>query len=157
VYKIPTVIVMAISVAVIISIRPTHFPGVCFVAGCGQLAGYMVEHLVVLPGQSTSFKENAAPVIAAIAVTLAARLIGQKHYFVYLVDGIMLLVPGGVGVKVSSKEEPVTGFAVFYGAMDVLLMSWVWLVGVCICVCRVCQTCGVETCRAVLHSPSRCS
>ena len=98
--KIPFMLVAAVGGAVILNVAPLHFPGVLLVSGCGQTVGYLVEHYI-RPTAASTFRDNVAPVLAAVAVTAVARLVGRRHYHMYLIAGLLLLVPGGIGVKVS--------------------------------------------------------
>ncbi|CAE7443089.1 unnamed protein product [Symbiodinium microadriaticum] len=96
--KIPFMLVAAVGGAVILNVAPLHFPGVLLVSGCGQTVGYLVEHYI-RPTAASTFRDNVAPVLAAVAVTAVARLVGRRHYHMYLIAGLLLLVPGGIGVK----------------------------------------------------------
>lgn len=85
--------------AVIINVAPRHMPGVLLVSCCGQMVGHLVSQFL-RPTAAQSFRDNVAPVLAAAVVTFVARLVGGRHYYMYLLAGLLLLVPGGMGVKV---------------------------------------------------------
>ena len=88
------------SLGVIINADVYQLPGMILSAGAGQIASYgmtVYKH---------SVGEDAIPVLAAVVVTVTSRLYAyymKERPFVYIISGLLVLVPGGVGVRGMSQ------------------------------------------------------
>lgn len=85
-----------VAFGIILNAQPRQLPGMIVCAGVGQIVGYAMSH-------ASSETEDATPFIAALAVTGAARLFarfcGKQRPLIYIISGLLVLVPGGIGVK----------------------------------------------------------
>jgi uncharacterized membrane protein YjjB (DUF3815 family) len=83
------------AMAIIINADLSQLPGMILCGGVGHLVSYLLHY-----HQTAS--DDAVPVIAALLVTLTARLYGHftgKRPLVYIIGGLLILVPGGMGVR----------------------------------------------------------
>lgn len=90
--------IMTISMATILGCTPKHYVGVVVVSGSAIWAGGMAQGLI----SARPIADSLGGILAAAMVTLLARFLGylnNHHYYIYLVTGIQVLVPGGIGVR----------------------------------------------------------
>ena len=102
IFKFMCVPIMSISMGIMNGCSKSHFPGVVLVAGSGVYAGAWAKEALT----SHSIEESVSCVIAAAVVTLMSRILGHvadHNYFIYLSTGILVLVPGGIGVRGMSE------------------------------------------------------
>lgn len=86
--------ILACSFAILIDANWKQMPGSIFTCACGYLMSTYATNV---------FAVEIAPFLAAIAMTFAARLYAyynnEERPLVYIIVGLFMLVPGGVGVK----------------------------------------------------------
>jgi uncharacterized membrane protein YjjB (DUF3815 family) len=85
------------AMGIIINADVSQLPGMIFCGGVGHLVSYAFHYY-----QIASDDNDAIPVVAAFIVTVAARLYGHythKRPLVYIIGGLLILVPGGIGVR----------------------------------------------------------
>lgn len=96
--KLVFVPVLSVSLASLLGCAPKHFPGVVVVSGSAMCTAAWAHQLLL----SRPIAENLGGILAAAVVTLLSRFIAymnDHHYYIYLVAGIQVLVPGGIGVR----------------------------------------------------------
>lgn len=85
----------AMSFAVILGAKYTQFPGII----ASATGGYIVSYFMTKSGASVA----GTPFVAAVVATAVARIFayfeGNKRPGVYIVGGLIMLVPGSVGVR----------------------------------------------------------
>jgi uncharacterized membrane protein YjjP (DUF1212 family) len=85
------------AMGVIINADVSQLPGMIFCGGVGHLVSYSFHYFKIANADN-----DAIPVVAALIVTIAARLYAhytRKRPLVYIIGGLLILVPGGVGVR----------------------------------------------------------
>lgn len=86
--------ILAMSFAVLIDGNWRQMPGCVFTCACGYICSTWA---------SNHFAIEIAPFLAAISMTFAARFYAfynnEERPLVYIIVGLFMLVPGGVGVK----------------------------------------------------------
>mmetsp|Transcript_25213 Transcript_25213/g.37150 ORF Transcript_25213/g.37150 Transcript_25213/m.37150 type:complete len:221 (-) Transcript_25213:173-835(-) len=87
--------IMSISNAILVNTSYRHLFLIIAVCLCGEMVGILIQYVDI----SSAFKDNVSSTLGAIIVTIAARVCGGRHYYVFLVNGMLILVPGAVGVK----------------------------------------------------------
>jgi uncharacterized membrane protein YjjP (DUF1212 family) len=105
--------IAAISFSLIINSSMKEIPGIVVTSAVAQLSGY----LLLIHGVNS----GVIPFLCAILVTMAARLYawahGDERPLIYIIGGLLVLVPGGVGVGVRGsfttvfQGNPNTGIA----------------------------------------------
>ena len=102
IFKVLFLPIMSISMALIYGCSKSHFPGVVLVSGSGVYAGAWAQSAMT----SYSIAESVSCVFAAAVVTLMSRILGRitgHNYIIYLSTGILVLVPGSIGVRGMSE------------------------------------------------------
>lgn len=85
------------AMGIIINADVSQLPGMIFCGGVGHLVSYAFHYFEI-----ASDDNDAIPVVAACVATVAARLYGHfthKRPLVYIIGGLLILVPGGIGVR----------------------------------------------------------
>jgi uncharacterized membrane protein YjjP (DUF1212 family) len=103
--------IAALSFSLILNSSEKELPGLVFTSAVAQVSGYVLKIFNVNAGVS--------PFLCAIFVTTAARLYawghGNERPLIYIIGGLLVLVPGGVGVRGSFttilKGDPNTGMS----------------------------------------------
>lgn len=83
------------SMGIIINADVSQLPGMIFCGGVAYFMSYAFHYYRIA-------SDDAVPVLAALIVTITARLYGhifQKRPLVYIIGGLLILVPGGMGVR----------------------------------------------------------
>lgn len=83
------------AMGIIINADVSQLPGMILCGGVGHFVSYTLHYYHIA-------SDDAIPVLSALVVTLAARLYGhyfQKRPLVYIIGGLLILVPGGMGVR----------------------------------------------------------
>lgn len=83
------------AMGIIINANISQLPGMILCGGVGQLVSFYFHRYGLA-------NDDAIPVLSALIVTLTARLYGQiykKRPLVYIIGGLLVLVPGGMGVR----------------------------------------------------------
>lgn len=92
--------IAAASMGVIINADWNQLPGMIMCAGVGQFVSFWLKD-----GRA-HLGEEAVPLIAALCATATARLFAyytKQRPLVYIIGGLLVLVPGGVGVRGMSQ------------------------------------------------------
>jgi uncharacterized membrane protein YjjP (DUF1212 family) len=86
---------VAISFAILISSAYRQMPGMILTCSTGFLTSYVAY--------SQGMDPSAIPFVAAMVVTIVGRIYaffdGNQRPFTYIITGLLVLVPGGVGVR----------------------------------------------------------
>lgn len=88
--------IASISFGILVLAKWDQLPGMVLCAGVGQFVSYILEPAL------DSERVNPAPLMSAIAVTITARVYAytfNQRPLVYIISGLVVLVPGGVGVR----------------------------------------------------------
>jgi uncharacterized membrane protein YjjB (DUF3815 family) len=83
------------AMGIIINADISQLPGMILCGGVGHLVSYLLHY-------HHFASDDAVPVIASLLVTLTARLYGHftgKRPLVYIFGGLLILVPGAMGVR----------------------------------------------------------
>ena len=87
--------ICAAAMGILMECHVNQLAGIILVSGVGQFSAILLEKQGVGP--------DAVPFICAIMITATARLYtyweGSKRPMVYIVSGLLVLVPGGVAVR----------------------------------------------------------
>ena len=103
-YEFFLLVVSCVASAVLNNAHREHVPGMLVVAGSGHLANFIFEvyrtHDVAT--------DTLAPLVAAMVVTAAARLYcfyssGNQRPLIFIISGLLILVPGGISLKSMSN------------------------------------------------------
>lgn len=98
IYKCIFVPIMSLSMAILVGCSPSHFLGIVTVSGGGVYAATWTQQLL----SPRPIAENVGGIVAAAVVTMLSRIcahLSDQNYFIYLATGVMMLVPGGIGVR----------------------------------------------------------
>jgi uncharacterized membrane protein YjjB (DUF3815 family) len=93
---------MATATAICIQCQRIQIPGMIFTSVVAESTSYFLQ------ADAGVFGPEGVPLLSALAVTLAARLYSgwvNERPFCYIVSGLLILVPGGVGVKGSCSFD----------------------------------------------------
>jgi uncharacterized membrane protein YjjB (DUF3815 family) len=87
---------VSISLGIMIEAEYHQLYGMVLCAGCGQFTSYWLDRGKSYVG------EDSIPLISAVVVTIAARVYAsmkKERSLIYIIAGLLVLVPGGVGVR----------------------------------------------------------
>lgn len=111
----------ALSFSLIVNSSMKEIPGIVFTSAVAQVSGYFLHIYDVNSG--------VIPFLCAISVTMAARLYawahGDERPLIYIIGGLLVLVPGGVGVRGSFatvlQGNPNTGIAFTFNMLMIAI------------------------------------
>lgn len=87
--------IASISFGITLNANWKQFPGMVFTAGIGQLTSWYLTEI--------ELGTEVIPFISAVNITAFARLysivLGNKRSIIYVIAGLLVLVPGSLGVK----------------------------------------------------------
>jgi uncharacterized membrane protein YjjB (DUF3815 family) len=89
----------AVGLGVLINATHRQLPGMVLCCGTGQLLSFLINRL-------EAANDSFVPLVASFGVTTVARIYAyylKERPLVYILCGLLVLVPGGMGVKGSSS------------------------------------------------------
>lgn len=92
--------IVSLGLGIIIQAELYQIPGMILCAGCGQFTSYLLNY------KTLKLASDIVPLVSAFVVTVTARIyssVKKRRSLVYIIAGLLVLVPGGVGVKGMSK------------------------------------------------------
>lgn len=96
-YHILLLPIASVVFCLLINVDKKHLPGMVLVASAGQGVSFLLTY------NSSGSDTMAVPLVGGIVVTLVARVYahfaGNQRPLIYIISGLLVLVPGGIGVK----------------------------------------------------------